>query len=243
MSGFDLDMPLQIALQLAALLAAVILHENAHGRVAWRLGDPTARQMGRLTFNPLAHIDPIGSLILPLGMALVGLLPFGWARPVPINPTYFKKPYWGMMLVALAGPLTNLTLTGLSALALYLLGSGYPQLVELITSYLTSPTAHLFTAGTALGEQFLLGTFYFLLVFGLINLILAIFNLMPIPPLDGSRVLTYFLPPAAQRFMIRIEGFALVIAIVVVFALQQSHLLARVFTPVIDWWFHLILSV
>jgi len=238
MFGFNLDADfiIQIVLSFGALLMAVVLHENAHGRVAQRLGDPTAQQMGRLTLNPLAHIDPVGSLVVPVGMALVGLPPFGWARPVPINPLYFPRPYFGMMLVALAGPLTNLTMMGLSALILRLLDLGYPDAAQLVNS-----SSHLLVPGVGFGMQLLLGVFYFLLVFGLVNLILALFNLMPIPPLDGSRVLTYFLPEAGRRFMISIERFALFIAIVVIVALQWSHLLSSAFEPLTDWWFRLVL--
>ncbi len=217
---------------------AVVFHENAHGRVAQRLGDPTAQQMGRLTLNPLAHIDPIGSLIVPIGMALVGLPPFGWARPVPINPSYFQKPYRGMMLVALAGPLTNLTLMGLSAVALRLLDLSYPDVAQLVNA-----GPHLIVPRVGFETQFLLGIFYFLFVFGLVNLILALFNLMPIPPLDGSRVLTYFLPEAGRRFMLSIERFALFIAIAIFLVLQWSHLLTRAFEPLTGWWLRLVLPV
>lgn len=236
MFGVSLDTLVQIGLSLAALLMAVILHENAHGRVALLLGDPTAQQQGRLTLNPLAHIDPVGTLLLPIGMALVGLPPFGWARPVPINPGYFREPYRGMMLVALAGPFSNLALSAGSLLALRLLDWGNPGLARL-----SAGSSLLLIPGLSWSAQLALALFYFLFIFGLINLILALFNLLPIPPLDGSRVLTYLLPPAGRRFMGRIERFALLIAIAVILILRQFHLLAQALTPLINWWFHLTL--
>jgi Zn-dependent protease len=179
------------------MLLAIVFHECAHGYVAARLGDPTPRSRGRLTLNPLAHIDPIGTVILPLALVLLrSPFVFGWAKPVPINPSYFRNPFRGMLFVALAGPLANLTL------ALAAAGIGRLALAAIPISF--------FDDGTFLTYLAQAG-FYFLGFFVIINVILAIFNLIPIPPLDGSRVLAYLLPPGGRRFMLVLEQYGFLI--------------------------------
>ncbi|HRU24211.1 MAG TPA: site-2 protease family protein, partial [Candidatus Latescibacteria bacterium] len=162
MLGFGLDnLPYLILVVLPVGIMAVTIHEVSHGYIAWKLGDPTAHYAGRLTLNPIAHIDPIGALML----VLVG---FGWAKPVPVNPGYFKNPRRGMMWVALAGPVSNILFAVVFALVL-----------KAVFAFSSEYTAALFP----------------LLRFGIvINVVLAAFNMIPIPPLDGSRVLANFLP-------------------------------------------------
>lgn len=153
--------------QIAILLFSVVIHEVAHGLVALKLGDETAKNAGRLTLNPVSHIDPIGSVFLPMALVLIQS-PFliGWAKPVPYNPLNLRKDYkYGPVKVALAGPGANIAVALIMGLIIRLFGS------------LLGPIAVL-----------LLGQVVF------INILLAVFNLMPIPPLDGSKILTLFLP-------------------------------------------------
>ncbi len=203
----NFELILEVILSLLAVFMAIVLHEVAHGYMALRLGDPTARSQGRLTLNPLAHVDPIGTILVPLMIALFrflfgwNLLLFGWAKPVPINPAYFRNPLRGMLYVALAGPGTNIGLALASA------GLGRLLLMAV-------PTGLLFGA-TGLGANLIHWLFYLLSAFVLYNLFLALFNLVPVPPLDGSRILMYFLPAEGRRFLMSIEryGFFIIVAI------------------------------
>jgi len=129
----NIDRILEIVLSLVAVFTAIVLHEVAHGYVAFRLGDPTARSRGRLTLNPLAHIDPIGTILVPFVLAVLNLPLFGWAKPVPINPNYFRNPFRGMLYVAAAGPGTNI------ALALVTAGFGRLLLLFVPNSLLFGP--------------------------------------------------------------------------------------------------------
>jgi len=198
-----IDHILEIVLSLVAVFMAIILHEVAHGYVAFRLGDPTAKARGRLTLNPLAHIDPVGTIIVPLVLAVLRLPLFGWAKPVPINPSYFRNPFRGMLYVAVAGPGTNV------ALALVTAGLGRLFLLAVPNSILFGPPS--FSSNLTRAVFFLLGAFV------IYNVLLALFNMIPIPPLDGSRVLTYFLPPSGKRFMLAIERYGFLILVAVIF--------------------------
>jgi len=197
----------ELAVVILAAGISIILHEITHGWVAYKLGDPTAKLAGRLTLNPLAHIDPVGTVLVPGVLLLFALLTkaplilFGWARPVPINPLYFRRPYRDLMLVGLAGPLLNLSLAGLALAAWHPLSQSSLALPELLILFLAALI--------------------------LINLILAFYNLIPIPPLDGSRVLAYFLPPRGRLFLHRLEPFGLFLALGLIFLLWQSELLDR----------------
>ena len=196
-----MSLVLDIVLSLVAALLAIVFHEYAHGYVASRLGDPTARERGRLTLNPLAHIDPIGTVLLPLLLALFRLPVFGWAKPVPINPSYFRNPFRGMLFVAIAGPITNLSM------ALVATGVGRLALTAVSPEFLLQKT---FLSNLTHAAFFLLG--YFVIV----NVVLAVFNMIPIPPLDGSRVLAYLLPPSGRQFMLFLEqyGFLILLALI-----------------------------
>jgi Zn-dependent protease len=207
---------LDVVLSLVAAFVAIVFHEYAHGYVAFRLGDPTAREHGRLTLNPLAHIDPIGTLLLPLLLALFrSPFVFGWAKPVPINPSYFRNPFRGMLFVAIAGPVTNLSL------ALVATGVGRLALAAVSPDALLQKT---FLSNLAHAGFFLLG--YFVIV----NIVLAVFNMIPIPPLDGSRVLAYLLPPGGRRFMLFLEqyGFLILLALILLGGLTGVLSLASV---------------
>jgi len=178
------------------VLLAITLHEAAHGYVAWRLGDDTAWRQGRVSFNPLRHVDPIGTVVLP-AMLLLLRAPFlfGWAKPVPVAFHRLRRPRRDMVLVAAAGPCTNLLLAICSALLFHVL----PFLPEAVSSWMASN----------------------LLNSILINLVLAIFNLIPLPPLDGGRVAVGLLPDALARPLARVERYGFMIIIGVVFLLPM----------------------
>ena len=197
----NFDSILTIALQLIAIFMAIVLHEVAHGYMALRLGDPTARTLGRLTLNPLAHIDPIGTILVPLVSIILSGMAFGWAKPVPINPRYFRNPFRGMLFVALAGPGTNIAL----ALGATVIGR----------LFLTMVPRTLNIANPSFGGNLVIAFFTFLAYLVIFNLFFAVLNMIPIPPLDGSRVLTYFLPTEGRRIMLSLEryGFLIVIAL------------------------------
>lgn len=158
-----------------AVLIALTIHEMSHAYTAYLLGDPTASDSGRLTFNPISHIDPIGMLC----MIFFG---FGWARPVPINPRYFKNPKVGMAVTAFAGPLSNFVLGGVCIIAY-------------IFILLSEPGRILAALGT------------FINTLGVLSIGLGVFNLIPIPPLDGSKILFMFLPGRVVAWFYQYEGY------------------------------------
>ncbi len=181
---------------LIILIGSIILHEVAHGFAADRLGDQTARLLGRLTLNPLAHIDPVGSVLLPILLTLSGTgILFGWAKPVPVNPGNFSDPRFDEVKVALAGPLTNLTIAVVAGLCARFL------------------PAFALTDWLVLAVQ--------------VNVILALFNIVPIPPLDGSKLLAVFLPEGVYN---ELEHLNPVIGFVILFVLIQS--------PAFSLWLH-----
>lgn len=176
----------QLLLLVPILLLSLSLHEFMHGYVSHKLGDPTPKAQGRLTLNPLAHLDPIGSLVLIITRR------FGWAKPVPINPNYYKNPRKGMMLVSLAGPGANFFLAALFAL-----------IARLVVFFSSANLYQLQMAGYSnLVETF----FVFFQLAIIINLSLAFFNLLPVPPLDGSKILMGILPPKFDQYIRKLEG-------------------------------------
>ncbi len=178
------------------LIMSVVVHEYAHGFVANSLGDPTAKLQGRLTLNPLKHLEWFGSFIVPLITSMVGL-GFGWAKPVIINPYNFKNPKRDELLVALAGPLSNFILAGFFAFVIRLLLGGY------------------FPVSFVLGTfgQGLISIFSIIV---LVNITLAIFNLIPVPPLDGSKVLFSLIPAGSSQIRANIERFSFVYIVLVI---------------------------
>jgi Zn-dependent protease len=180
------------------LLAAVILHEIAHGIVAGWFGDDTAQRAGRLTLNPLRHIDPFGSVVFPIMLGLAGLPIFGWARPVPVNFLQLRNPKRDMVAVALAGPATNVVLAFISAAAARMIG----------------PTGHNGLLAMAIASVQL-------------NVVLAVFNLIPILPLDGGRVLFGLLPRQPAIAYARLEPYGMLI----VMALLLTGMLRTVVEP------------
>lgn len=180
-------------------ILAITLHEVAHGRVARLCGDDTAARLGRLSLNPLRHIDPVGTLLIPALLLLMGAPLFGWARPVPVDMSRLRQPRRDMALVALAGPLANLAML----------------VAWLLMLRLSAP-------GSLGGDMAQAGV--------LVNLVLMLLNLLPFPPLDGSRVLSWLLPLPLARAMARIEPYGLYILIV----LMATGVLATVLDPLLS---------
>ncbi|HEX5468141.1 MAG TPA: site-2 protease family protein [Gaiellaceae bacterium] len=180
---------------LPIVLASLTLHELAHAWVAWRLGDPTAKQQGRLTLNPLVHIDPLGTAMFAV-TALAANLPFGWARPVPVNPNYFRRAKEGMAIVAIAGPLMNFV-------------------VALVCLWVIRHVE--------LSEQ----TFEVLEKAWIVNVVLGIFNLIPVPPLDGSRVVGVLMDNATYARWVSFDqyGMLIVFGLFIVFQDQFSRVM------------------
>ena len=198
MPGLNLPYLLDAALMGVVLLFSIIVHEVAHGYVALINGDPTAKFSGRLTLNPLPHIDLIGSIVLPLLLLVTkaGVI-FGWAKPVPVNPLNFRDLRWGEIAVSAAGPLSNLALAVVFA---FLLKSGL--------------------GGVGLMKMAFYGVS--------INIFLALFNLIPIPPLDGSHLLAAVLPPPLARSYQSLEPFGFILILV----LFYSGLMGMVLMPI-----------
>lgn len=174
------------------LVVAVILHEMSHGVVALVYGDDTAKRAGRLTLNPIPHIDPVGSVLLPIMAVLAHLPVIGWAKPVPVNPSKLRDPRRQMLLVGLAGPLTNFSLMMLAALGARVV--------------LSSPSL----SGSSLPAEILVK-------FAFVNLFLGLFNLLPIPPLDGSSIIERVLPREALPTWYRFRPYGFLVLFVLVF--------------------------
>ena len=205
-----------IATWLVPLIIAIVFHEVAHGLVARRFGDTTAESQGRLTLNPFKHIDPFGTLVLPLFLALAHAPIFGWAKPVPVRAGQLRNPRRDMVLVALAGPGMNLLLAVLATIVLagtVALGEGGLM------------TAGGFIAGNALN-------------FLLINLFLAVFNLIPLPPFDGGHVVEGLLPPPLAARFHRFGRYSLLILIVLLLVLPmispQANIVGKAITPIVN---------
>ena len=204
----------QLIILAPPLLFALTFHEFAHGFVAYRLGDPTAKDAGRLTMNPLKHLDPLGTIAF-------FFIKFGWAKPIPVNPNYFKNPRKDMLWVALAGPVTNLMV----AIASAILTKGLWMLANILP-YSTASEAILVPL-----NSMLIASVW-------INLVLCIFNFLPIPPLDGSRILMGLLSDNLARSYMRVERFGFVIILVLAF----SGLLSKAIVPIISFANSMLLS-
>ena len=191
----------QLVILAPPFLFALTFHELAHGYVAWNLGDPTAKNAGRLTMNPLKHLDPLGVIAFII-------MKIGWAKPVPVDPRYFKDPQKGMLLVALAGPAANVLTAVASAILVKFLIT-----MPFIPMYLLKPVVGMLVASVW------------------INIMLAVFNCLPIPPLDGSRVLMGILPPAAANSYAKLEPFGFILLLILFYA----GIIGKVIMPIINY--------
>jgi Zn-dependent protease len=178
------------ALLLPIVLVSLTLHELAHAWVAWKLGDPTAKSQGRLTLNPLAHLDPMGTLMFVL-TALIANLPFGWARPVPVDPRYFRRAKEGMAIVAAAGPLMNFVLA--------------------LVCWAVVRHVSLSSQGVEVMEKAYI-----------VNLVLGLFNLIPVPPLDGSRIIGAVMDDATYVRWIRLDQYGMLVVFGSFFLFQDQ---------------------
>jgi Zn-dependent protease len=206
-----------------ALLPSVILHEVSHGWVANHFGDPTAKNAHRLTLNPLAHIDPFGTVLLPALLLAVGLPPFGYAKPVPVNISRLRKPRQQSLYVSLAGPAVNIVL---SAIGLLLCAHAHANIMVYSNGSFSYHPSVLFNIGFALGIS---------------NLLLAAFNLLPIPPLDGSAVIERFVPNKhlGRYYQLRARALPLVMLFVIL-SEYVFHFGDTAFGDLQTWWLRLI---
>lgn len=199
-----MDQTLLLVYQIAVLIFSVVIHEVSHGLIASKLGDPTAKELGRLSLNPLKHLDPVGSFLVPLMTSLLGGFVFGWAKPVPYNPYNLKNQKYGPATVAVAGPAANFVIALFFGLTIRFL----PDLSHF--------------------------TLLSLSVIVFINILLGVFNLLPVPPLDGSKVAAAFLPYRYERWLLKLEQWGLFLVIIFVF-----FLFPLIF-PIIPYLFKLI---
>ncbi len=191
----------QLIILAPPFLFALTFHELAHGYVAWQLGDPTAKNAGRLTMNPLKHLDPLGVIAFII-------MKIGWAKPVPVDPSYFADPRKGMLLVALAGPAANMVLAVISAIL-----AKFLVLLHAIPLFILEPVVSMLVASVW------------------INIMLAVFNCLPIPPLDGSRVLMGLLPRDTARRYAGLEPFGFIILLV----LFYTGIIPSIIMPIIHY--------
>ncbi len=187
-----------------SFVVAIVFHETAHGFAAYKLGDPTAKRAGRLSLNPAKHIDPFGTVILPLALMLLGWPVFGYAKPVPYNPRYFKDPRKGDFLVGIAGPLANVLLAAAAGVVAHVLFGAYVPLYS----------GGSLSGGAGLAFEYVLGMF--LPMFALVNLYLAFFNLLPIPPLDGSSIFALVIPRKYLPKYYSVQRYALPVFMIVI---------------------------
>jgi Zn-dependent protease len=194
--NFSLEKLVVLLSLVPVLLVSLMLHELAHGLVAYKLGDPTAKRMGRLSLNPLKHLDPVGTAMFFITY-LLGFMVFGWAKPVPVSPYYFKNRQRGMALVGMAGPVTNFIVAVAAVLILNAVKVDANGIV-----------------------------FKVLFMVFQVNVVLGIFNLIPVPPLDGSRVVGAFLPRTAYEKWVALDQYGMFLAIIVLIIVVRLGVLA-----------------
>ncbi len=189
---------LSLIILFPVILLALTIHEYSHGYVAYKLGDPTAKMAGRLTLNPLSHIDPVGLILLLL-------VHFGWAKPVPVNPYRLKNPERDMVFVALAGPMSNFLTGGIAAILVKYLSPIFPSII--ITM---------------------------LLYFAFISFVLCFFNLIPIPPLDGWRIASYFMKNRELKYQLERNGMWILLAFLIIPSLVGIDIVGMILRPLVN---------
>jgi len=204
------EAPEVLIVLIPVLLFALVFHEYAHGYVAYRLGDPTAKNMGRLTFNPLVHLDPFGAIMI----LLIG---FGYAKPVPVDMRYLRDPRRDMMKIAAAGPIANIILAFISGLIIRILASNFPELLGL----------------NALTRVLVLST--------QVNIALAVFNMIPIPPLDGSQILSMYMIKTQPEFVHKLQRYGpqVLFGVIALGFFTGISILGMIMTPFIRFFFML----
>lgn len=205
----------KIAVMAMPLVFAIVFHEVAHGWVANRLGDPTARDLGRLTLNPISHIDLFGTIAMPLMLFVLtdGRMLFGYAKPVPINPYNFKDPKKGMALSSLAGPGVNIVMAVICSFLLRVVMAGLEGMIpETVWSWFATPVTLMLGYGI------------------IINVVLAVLNMIPIPPLDGSRVVYWLLPERQAAVYYRLEPYG----VFILMGLIMLGVLGKIIGPIIQ---------
>ncbi len=206
-----MNMIFELILVIPILLLSLSVHEFSHGLASYKKGDPTPKMQGRLTLNPLSHLDPMGALVLLLTRR------FGWAKPVPINPRYYSNPRRDMMIVSVAGPASNFALALIFALTLNLVG--------------------IFASGPLAMRMYgqpgglLMITVQFLYLAVIINVSLGIFNLLPVPPLDGSKILRGVLPPSYDQYLNQLEG---PLGMMLLLVLAFTGILGAIIGPIVQ---------
>jgi Zn-dependent protease len=223
------DTLLLALLLIPALVIAIVFHEVSHGWAALALGDPTAKEQRRLTFNPIRHVDPVGTIILPGFLALVGAPVFGWAKPVPVDQRRLNNPRFGMMAVAAAGPAMNFVLAAIGAVGL---GLALPLGAYFVESATGMPLLAADDGAVSLAAS---GLFYFISI----NVFLGLFNLLPLPPFDGSHIVEGLLPKRAARVYARARpyGFPLLIVLLLVvpYFFPGLGIVENVVGPPVEW--------
>ena len=207
LAGIDLT---QLLLQLVVLIASLSVHEAAHAWAANRLGDPTARQLGRLSLNPAVHIDPIGTLLFPVIAMLTNVPLIGWAKPVPVDTRHLKHPKRDFALIAAAGPISNLIMAVIAAVIFAILPTPAP--------------------GDIAGRVVMNAPREIFLWFTYLNVLLAVFNMVPVPPLDGGNVLLGVLPQAGARLIEQLRPYG----ILILYALMLTGALSYLLGPIAE---------
>ncbi len=215
--------PIDVFFEVIVLLFAICVHESAHAWMANRLGDPTAKMLGRISLNPIVHIDPFGTIIMPLLLILVGFPPFGWAKPTPVDTRNFKNLVRDDILTAVAGPVSNFLTAFLSviALAIVLHGSARGMGSDFRGADLATPLAKLFSFAI------------------LINVVLAVFNLIPLPPLDGSHVIRHFLSYETLKVYDRV-GYVALIIVLFILPMAGCSIVSTLITPFLAFFYALL---
>lgn len=215
------------------IIPSAIIHEYMHGWVANYFGDPTAKYAGRLTLNPLAHIDLFGTIILPTLMFFTSGFFFAYAKPVPVNPLFLRGKYAGM-LVAAAGPLSNFFTAGILGLIARLIPLGFGMKVATVSHVLSFQWGQIFSAGSPLA------TFYGIVIaFIFAHILLGVFNLIPVPPLDGSKVLFPLLPASWDNFKYNLERYGIWILLFLIFFVGVGRLIY----PIILYLFKIFVGI